>query len=286
MLIFHDPQRLTPAETEVLRVLLKGPTRWKELLGETGLSRQGLSNAIESLRKKRETGFEQNPDKKKGVSYGRTMTTYQIRTACFERVRDRIGDWQLLHMDRYEHLKGLVEKILKSEKNKYTQYLMLLDVFRGWGNADLKWVHNQVIWATVALADRDFQTFRDLQQVINATYQKCIRYLFEVSRKNPVAALALIDSSEDEWTSDELDEWFEEGCLPSRDEILQGALEPMRQDELPNFEGLKKRAQARTRDFENLKEAGTDYSTRTEKQIRKMLSYFRRIRKDSSNDLA
>lgn len=135
-------------------------------------------------------------------------------------------------------MKGLVERILKQEKNQYKQYLMLLNLFTSWSNADLKWVQNQVIWAAVALLGREFETFRDLRHIADQTYEKCLRYLFEASRKYPVAALALIDSAEDEDISDVLDYGYEICCLPPRNEILEEALEPLRQHELPSFEDL------------------------------------------------
>lgn len=132
MSVFRQRESATPAENAVLRVLLNGSKRWRQLQDETGLSRQGLLNAIQSLVRK--DWIEQNPRKKRGVSYGRTPTTYKLRSDP-EVIRQRIADSDLLRKDRYGHLKGLVERILKQEKNQYKQYLMLLNLFTSWSNS-------------------------------------------------------------------------------------------------------------------------------------------------------
>jgi hypothetical protein len=162
-------------------------------------------------------------------------------------------------------------EVLKEEKNQYNQYLVLLSLFTSWSNADLKWVQNQMIWAAVALLGRDFDTFRDLRYILGQTYERCLAYLFEVSRKHPVAALALIDSAEDEDISDVLDDYYDSRSLPSRHDILDEALEPLRQHELPSFEDLSRGAQI-TRRGKSFAKPG-EYPTRTAKQIRKMLAF-------------
>jgi|SRR5208282_716024 len=262
-------ETLTHSERKVLQVLLSGTKRWKQLQDETRLSRQGLLNAIHSLVKK--DMVEQTPRKESGKSYGRTATTYRIQDIAF--IKQIFADLDLIgknRYNRYDHLKALVEKVLEQEKNQYKQYLMLLTLFRSWSNADLKWFQNQVIWGAVSLLGRDFKTFQDLWVFAEQTYKKCIEYLLKVSRKYPVAALALIDSAQDEDISDVLDDYYDIPSLPSRHKILSEAVEPLRQHKLPSFEDLSSEGE-KIMSRKSIKPR--EYPIRTEKQIRKMLDH-------------
>lgn len=274
MLFEHDVKpHLSPAERAVLQLLLNGSRRWSQLKAETGLSKQGLSKAAKLLVDK---GLvERDPEESKG----RTPVIYKILQDRVAEIKEQLKEGTF-NLDRYSRLRELVETTIKETKDPYVQYAMLLDLFAGWGNADLHFVQEQMTWAVVALLNNDPETFSLLRSAADRMYQRCFSYILEVAKKYPVAALAFIDASTKdpphEDISDVIDDYYFARSLPDRDTILSGAANPTYQSRLPTMKLLKNIGRSMVAGKWRPKPG--EFPMRERKQIQDMLGVIRKRR--------
>jgi predicted transcriptional regulator len=231
---YTDGQRL------VLQTLLHGRKRWTKILKETGLSRVGLTDAIQKLTEKGVVARDQPPaDEYPPPVY------YQIQLKHINDIRKLLSKDPTTRVDLYNDFRVVLESVLQ-ESDTTLRFRMLFDLLYGWASERLYHLMREVWLAAVCSSYGDDKTERQILNHAKRNFFKTADNLIEASKKDPAVLLAIgegLGIADEEFSVRLEEETRKYSHYPGRTAMLQWMGEELESWNAPTLTELKKESE-------------------------------------------